>query len=434
MNLPMPKHDNAELSSPVARIVRFIRREVHIHETAASFVMPLGWRNGSDEMLRIGSHIRDLEKCIDTDVFNLYGLSLRDRAFMESGLAPLTHGGLHQSEDEQLVDIVDEADDGENGIAVATREEVAIHWISYALGAILGRFQPGVPGAPGRGIYRRSDFAVGSLPEPDEAEFNELVGPPEHFSCVDAEGGRHVFSVEVEQALRDLAVPDGITVLDEGRPRDLPALVDKALTLMWGEAGSRQIIAAGAGGDLRKLLERDYFTKWHLKWYRKRPVYWPLQSAKRGYGFVIFHEKIGKDTLYVLQREYLDHKLKGLRLEMEDLRKRLDGLSGRARKQVEKDLDRTTQLLNEVTEFAAAIERIAEGGYRPEPNWIDDGVILRLAPLWELIPFWRAESKRSWERLQRGDYDWSHIAMNYWPDRVKEKCQTDKSLAIAHGV
>ena len=24
--------------------------------------------------------------------------------------------------------------------------------------------------------------------------------------------------------------------------------------------------------------------------------------------------------------------------------------------------------------------------------------------------------------------------MNYWPERVREKCKTDKSLAIAHGL
>lgn len=23
-----------------------------------------------------------------------------------------------------------------------------------------------------------------------------------------------------------------------------------------------------------------------------------------------------------------------------------------------------------------------------------------------------------WERLERGDYDWSHVAMHYWPERV----------------
>jgi hypothetical protein len=35
--------------------------------------------------------------------------------------------------------------------------------------------------------------------------------------------------------------------------------------------------------------------------------------------------------------------------------------------------------------------------------------------------------------MERGEYDWAQQAMDHWPDRVKRKCQTDKSLAIAHG-
>ena len=36
--------------------------------------------------------------------------------------------------------------------------------------------------------------------------------------------------------------------------------------------------------------------------------------------------------------------------------------------------------------------------------------------------------------LASTNYDWAHLAMNYWPERVREKCKTDKSLAIAHGL
>jgi hypothetical protein len=38
------------------------------------------------------------------------------------------------------------------------------------------------------------------------------------------------------------------------------------------------------------------------------------------------------------------------------------------------------------------------------------------------------------EALERGDYDWEYQAMDRWPDRVKEKCKTNKSFAIAHGL
>ena len=37
-------------------------------------------------------------------------------------------------------------------------------------------------------------------------------------------------------------------------------------------------------------------------------------------------------------------------------------------------------------------------------------------------------------RTQDGKYDWAHIAMHLWPERVVPKCATDRSLAIAHGL
>ena len=424
--LPWPKISDPTVSGYVGRNILISRIRYSLDESSLDFSAPPMWSSGINHLTAATKDLASFEADLDKALYQVYRIQETDEASLNIDMPaewtseedePSTVGGNAATVREELM----------------SREALSAAWVSHAIGVLLGRFRPGVAGELGSAVYRPSDFAMGSLPEPDEEEFNELVGPPDRFAYIDAEGGRHVFSAEVEQALRDLAVPDGITVLDEGHPRDLPALVEKALTLMWGEESAREIIAAGAGGDLRKFLERDYFTKWHLKWYRKRPVYWPLQSAKRNYGFVIFHEKIEGDTLYVLQREYLDQKLKGLRLEMQDLRGQMDGLSGRARKLVEKDLDRATQLLDEVTEFGAAIERIAGGGYRPKPNWIDDGVILRLAPLWELIPIWKTEPRKYWEGLQKGDYDWSHIAMNYWAERVKEKCKTDKSLAIAHG-
>jgi hypothetical protein len=43
-------------------------------------------------------------------------------------------------------------------------------------------------------------------------------------------------------------------------------------------------------------------------------------------------------------------------------------------------------------------------------------------------------SKKYWQAMERGDYDWFHMAMDCWPDRVKEKCRKKKSYAIAHGL
>jgi len=418
------------------------KRNDAFDETTIDFIAPPRWDTGLDDLTAAQAHLAALEAQIDDEVYRLYSISAEDRAAIEAELA----GGTLAAEDDEAEHATrstsgDEGEDIEGVELPMTEEELAVRWISYAVGVVLGRFQPGAPVALGSAVYRREDFAVGYLPAPDEAEFDQLVGPPERFAYVDADGGRHLFPVEVEAALRDLAVPDGIAVLDEGHPRDLPALVERALQLMldWdGDAehatcNTREVIQTGAAGYLRKFLEKDFFTRWHLRWYRKRPVYWPLQSARRSYGFVLFHERVERATLYVLQRDYLDHKLNGLHLQIGDLRGQAEGLSGAARKRAERDIDRATLLLDEVSEFAATMERVVRAGYEPAPDWIDDGVILRMAPLWELIPLWKSEPKKYWERLQQGDYDWSHIAMRYWPERVRERCKANKSHAIAHG-
>ncbi|MOA38452.1 hypothetical protein D3C78_1601390 [compost metagenome] len=58
------------------------------------------------------------------------------------------------------------------------------------------------------------------------------------------------------------------------------------------------------------------------------------------------------------------------------------------------------------------------------------------APLWKLFRLkpWQKVLKDTWGKLEKGDYDWAHLAMNYWPQRVRDKCVTDKSLAIAHNL
>ncbi|MFL7794888.1 MAG: type II restriction endonuclease subunit M, partial [Anaerolineae bacterium] len=66
----------------------------------------------------------------------------------------------------------------------------------------------------------------------------------------------------------------------------------------------------------------------------------------------------------------------------------------------------------------------------------DDGVQITASSLWPLFRHkpWQKVLKDTWKKLEKGDYDWAHLAMNYWPERVRAKCKTDKSLAIAHGL
>ena len=105
---------------------------------------------------------------------------------------------------------------------------------------------------------------------------------------------------------------------------------------------------------------------------------------------------------------------------------------------------------DELAEFIADVEQCADKGPAPpDPKKperevdaryipdLDDGVMINSAALWPLLePQWK-DPKKWWKELVaakgKKDYDWSHLAMRYWPTRVDKKCQTDPSLGVAHG-
>ena len=126
--------------------------------------------------------------------------------------------------------------------------------------------------------------------------------------------------------------------------------------------------------------------------------------------------------------DFLEPKLAQLGQQIATLRSK-----GSARSREE---DRTLEALQaleaEVAELRDTLLQIAPT-YRPNH---DDGVQITASPLWSLFRHkpWQKLLKETWAKLEKGDYDWAHLAMVYWPDRVREKCKTDKSLAIAHNL
>ncbi len=278
-----------------------------------------------------------------------------------------------------------------------TKKKHSRQWISYAVGIIMDHFEPGLENSLGQGN----------------------------------------FSTMVSERLRLLADLDGILVMDEGHSDDLPAKVLEGLIVMLGESAAEDVVKTAVGKDgsseelLRTYLERSFFKE-HIKQYRKRPVYWLLESPKKKYGVWLFHEKMNQDTLFRIRTEYVEPKINHLVNQIAGLQSERDKAEGRERRQIEKRIGKFTEILDDVREFQKLLKSISEErGYRPH---IDDGVLLNMAPLWELIPSWQTELKKAWKALERGDYDWAYQAMDHWPERVKEKCKTNKSFVIAHGL
>jgi hypothetical protein len=90
-------------------------------------------------------------------------------------------------------------------------------------------------------------------------------------------------------------------------------------------------------------------------------------------------------------------------------------------------------LLDDLREFRDELARVAELPYKSNLN---DGVLITASPLWKLfrLPKWRKDLQDCWNKLAAGEYDWAHLACSIWPDRVREVCRHDRSIAIAHGL
>lgn len=121
--------------------------------------------------------------------------------------------------------------------------------------------------------------------------------------------------------------------------------------------------------------------------------------------------------------DFVDPKIKSVERDIAALRERAAGGGSQ--------VGALQEFLDELNEFRAEIERIIKLPWKPNLN---DGVLITASPLWKLfrLPKWREELEACWNELERGDYDWAHLALIIWPGRVKEKCKTDPSLAIAH--
>ena len=163
---------------------------------------------------------------------------------------------------------------------------------------------------------------------------------------------------------------------------------------------------------------RDYFRKpaaggfWldHVRRYsksrRKAPIYWLLQSSKKSYGLWLYYHRLDKDLLFKALVNYVEPKIRLEEGKLEGLRgqRAAAGTSGREAKQLERQLDRQEAFLAELHDFRDKLRRAADLGLEPDLN---DGVILNIAPLWELVP-WK-EAKATWEELLAGKYEWSAV-------------------------
>ncbi len=212
----------------------------------------------------------------------------------------------------------------------------------------------------------------------------------------------------------------GILPEDSNHPNDIQSLLEKILSIVEIEITI----------DVLQCLKNE-FLNYHLKTYsrskRIAPIYWPFSIPSGSYRLWVYYPQISEQTLYTCINDFVEPKLKSVTDDLNDLSSK----SNRSTAE-EKELAKLTDLEAELKDFRDELLRIAKFW---KPN-LNDGVQITAAPLWKLFQHkqWQKKLKETWEKLEKGEYDWAHLAGSIWPERVLRKCHTDRSLAIAHDV
>ncbi len=247
------------------------------------------------------------------------------------------------------------------------------------------------------------------------------------------------------------ALPDGILFLDGTLDSDSPIdSLGHPSTALLHQKWDTHRPGETKRSDLREYLRLDFFPEVHRQMYENRPIHWPLSSDKRTFVAWIGIHRWHAGTLRTLLANHLNPAKQRLEGMLADLRAARHAKDQKAARTAEKQLPKLEKFLAELTTFIADVSACAEQGPPPpdpkspkrerdapyDPD-LDDGVMINSSALWPLLaPQWKDPKKWFKELCEakgRKDYDWSHLAAKYFPDRVDQKCRQDPSLGVAHG-
>lgn len=240
---------------------------------------------------------------------------------------------------------------------------------------------------------------------------------------------------------------DGILVDDPGfngnQPHrdDIIHRVHEGLDIIWKDKAyeiEREACDILGISDLRDYFRKPTgFFQDHLKRYsksrRKAPIYWPISTASGSYTLWIYYHRLTDQTIYAAVNKYLEPKITETESGIVRIEQALKNASGSNVARVNDQLNEARSFLNELRDLREELLRIAALPYKPNLN---DGVIINAAPFYKLfrLKSWAKDTEDCRNKLGNGDYDWAHLAYTIWPERVREVCKNDRSIAIAHGL
>jgi hypothetical protein len=253
-------------------------------------------------------------------------------------------------------------------LARADSRKDMVAFLSYAVGCMMGRY---------------------SLDRPGLILANAGDTLDEHYLSI---AGKR------KDQLRFTPSEEGIIPVLDGEwfEDDIVARTREFLRATFGEATLREnvrFMEESLGKDLRRYFLTEFY-KDHLQNYKKRPIYWLVQSPQKGFSVLIYLHRYTRDTMNLVLNRYLrDYQVK-LRNRAAQLAHVLasDGSSTREKAEARKEADKIGKTLHECEEWERqTLLPLAQARIELD---LDDGVKVNYLKLGEaLAPVAGMESK-----------------------------------------
>jgi hypothetical protein len=150
---------------------------------------------------------------------------------------------------------------------------------------------------------------------------------------------------------------DGIIPVLEGDwfEDDVVARTRAFLRAAFGEATLREnirFIEESLGKDLRKYFVNDFYRD-HIQTYKRRPIYWLVQSPSKGFSVLFYLHRYTRDTMNRVLNRYLREYQTKLRHRVSHLAQvqTAETSSARDKTTARKEVDKLTKILRECEEW-----------------------------------------------------------------------------------
>ena len=233
-------------------------------------------------------------------------------------------------------------------LARADRRKDMAALLSYAIGCMMGRYSLDAPGL----ILADAGATVEDYWRTIEERLKdeqEGMQNAENFNLHTSSFIIHNSSFILDQ--------DGILPILDGEwfEDDIVARTREFLRATFDEVGLRdniRFIEESLGKDLRKYFLTDFY-KDHLQTYKKRPIYWLVQSPKKGFSVLIYLHRYTKDTMNRVLNRYLrpyQEKLRNRLAQLAQLQVS-ESVSTRDKTAARKEAEKLGKILHECEEW-----------------------------------------------------------------------------------